>query len=153
MSNRGGHVPKIDELSSIQCRNDYFRCRFRKKHIEPLSTSTKFRQERYRVDVEPTNHFSLGKVISNQPILERNFAHLNCRISRKVLLPCPFRSSPGRTAPGSTRCQVDVHLIPPSPPAPHMREAYAARHVSHKVSKRCSARQCARAGWTPSSMD
>ena len=59
-SNRRRYVPQIDKLVSIRCRNDNFRCRFGKE-IELLSTSTKYRQERYRIDVESTNHFWLGR--------------------------------------------------------------------------------------------
>ena len=59
MSNRRRYVPQIDKLVSIRCRNEYFRCRF-SKEIELLPTSTKYRQDRYQIDVESTNHFWLG---------------------------------------------------------------------------------------------
>ena len=59
MSNRRRYVPQIEKLVSIRCRNDNFPCQF-SKEIESLSTSTKYRQGRYRIDVDSTNRFWLG---------------------------------------------------------------------------------------------
>ena len=53
MSNRPGYVPKIYELESIRCRNDYFRCRF-SENIELFSykdnISTRAMSNRCRID-------------------------------------------------------------------------------------------------------
>ena len=53
------YIPNIDELSSIRCRKDLCGCQFSRK-IELRVTSTKYRQQRNRIDVEYTNRFWLG---------------------------------------------------------------------------------------------
>ena len=116
MSNRRRYVPQIDKLASIRFRNDNSSCRFNKE-IELLSTSTKYRRERYRIDVESTNHFWLG---SSAASARRGSVRLHSarlrrwtRVRAGSMARCKYRPTRRWTnkltrPPNSERVTVDI---------------------------------------------